>query len=179
MEMVHFIREGTVEPYCDETMEIMRKCKDDSCFFNSCIQYRQFREITGISDKMARNAALMSFYKEHDIHPGYDLTNPILIYRIKLWERYFGWKTSINCSENSDINTGCDDMPPGFEEEISNPSREAIHRLQKLSFGELDRFLCNCVKKEKYEKAALIKKEMDRRTRISGTDHGLNSLCNE
>lgn len=178
-EEVRFIREDVVQPHTKDTLKLVRKCMTDPHFVKCCIRYRKFREIIKMDKGMLREAALTSFYKEYNMEPVDRVPDPMLLFGLKRWHIYenHGEKKSgkrnnsskTNEREQSSAAVQPPPVPPVVQQEKKKKKvqRPSIQRLREMSYDELDRFLWKCVEKEEYEKAAFIKREMDRRTGLS------------
>lgn len=178
-EQIHFIREDVVQEHSKDAMKIVRKCMSDPYFVNCCIRYRKYRDILKMERGMLYEVALNSFYQEYQLELGERVPDPILLFSLKRWHIYDksekkkdikrNCSTSRNKQEENPLPDQPPPLPPMVQEEPRNKKRPrpSIKRLQEMSYDELDRFLWNCVEKEEYEKAAAIKKEMDRRTGLA------------
>lgn len=175
VEKVHFVREGAVYMHDKATLRAVRKCQKDSWFLSRCICYRRYKEIQKIEDKVIRAAEMESFCHEYQIAAGEVVPNPIILYMVNSWSIY----EQENASKPKKAQT-----PPEIPQPDRNhPHIEVKYTLAKkkkdqpqsnepaedpyrqMTKSQLEKLLMSCVEKEEYEKAALIKEELDRRAR--------------
>ncbi|MFM7053702.1 MAG: hypothetical protein ACKOX7_03085 [Bacteroidota bacterium] len=173
-EEVHFVREGAKALNGRDTLKVVKKCLADPHFVKCCIRYRKYQQIAKIENAVMRLAAINSFNKEYKIKPGEKVTNPMWLYRLNLWQdeskdvkkrsTQKKSKAPIKKKEVNSSNVEQQVAPIAKpERKTAGSKRPAIKHIAEMSKKELDRFLQQCLEKEAYEKAAIIKKEMDRR----------------
>jgi hypothetical protein len=145
----------------------------------ACIKFKQLCEIRNLPAGEARDKALVAFYKKHRLSYGAYVPDPLLLFSINRWfdesATPSSKKTSRKKTQAAAENPAPLSLPPTHDMQVTvnytvvgqqeKPKRKKpTDKLKEMTYKELEKQLNYCVEKEYYEKAAIIKQEMDRRT---------------
>lgn len=182
---VHFVREGITRFNHKTTLKTVKKCMDDPKFVAHCVKYRKYAAALKINDAHLRKLEMIRFLDEYGLKEGDYVPDPILLFEIGRWfedSRGHDKPNRKRKKENAENSAAAPVKPTPLKVEYHfksdetsvPPNAKAIHekrirrkpimkRLNELSLTELEALLEKCLNIEAYEKAAVIKKEIDKR----------------
>jgi hypothetical protein len=157
---------------------------DDPSFVIKCVRYRRYAAIKNIKDPGKQKMELLCFYDEYGLKEGDYVPDPILMFELGRWFEDKGAEVKPKRKKKEKPNSpapSVQEAEPTLkieyhlkEKDLATPSegipndvrtrrKPLMKRLDELSLVELNNLLEKCVNKEEYEKAAVIKSEIDRR----------------
>ena len=172
-----FVREAKKLVNTKENLRALNKCMDEPRFVFFCIRYREHLAAKSIQNASERESALKAFCSKYHLQEGDFVPDPILMFQLNNWydpdeTPDINDTTRLKKGGSASTNPTSAGVQKGNKKTTNRKPgknrRYSLSVLGELSLPELQEYLDACLAKGEYEKAALIKQEMDRRTGLPG-----------